>query len=77
MTLVDYALKVANVRKDKVKFVILNGSRAIGQTRRYSDFDVMLVTKGGTNGSPKARELFGVFNGRLFFQTQLRIKTLG
>jgi hypothetical protein len=66
MTLADYAVKLANVRKNQVKFVILYGSAAVGQDRRYSDFDVMVVTKGRITATSKTRELFGVFNGRLF-----------
>lgn len=66
MTLADYALKVANAKKNHTKFVILDGSTSVGRDRKYSDYDVMIVTKGRRDAIPQTKEIYGVFNGRLF-----------
>lgn len=43
MTVADYVMKLADLKKSQIKFVILDGSAAIGEDRKYSDYGVMNV----------------------------------
>ena len=64
--LVSYALTLANLKPKQVRFVILDGSTAQGEDRRYSDYDIVVVRKGLSKRRVSVEDLFGVFNGRIF-----------
>lgn len=45
-TLADYVVEIAKIKPNQLKFVILDGSTAAGENRRFSDFDVVVVRRG-------------------------------
>jgi predicted nucleotidyltransferase len=58
--LAEYGIGLAGLRKEGVRFVILNGSAGEGTDRAHSDYDLAVVTR-----AEKARsEYWGRFNGR-------------
>ena len=65
-SLVSYALTLAKLKPKQVRFVILDGSTAEGEERRYSDYDIIAVRKGFSKRRASVEDLFGVFDRRIF-----------
>ena len=62
--LVDYALRLAKVSPTDARFVILDGSTAEGRASKYSDYDLVVVTRKMLKSKAKVG-LYGVFEGRI------------
>lgn len=64
-SLVEYVLKLAKLKRQAVKFVIIDGSTADGSDRKHSDYDITIVRKRPSKKPMRVIDIFGVFNRRL------------
>lgn len=59
--LARYAIRLAGMRPEAVRFVIVDGSAGVGQDREYSDYDLVVMPR----REQDKRESWGAFEGRL------------